>query len=81
MTWGAIEALVRTYSYLKVYHEQHPEDLTRADGDIVTRFMRDLKAEISRVDEQNGIAKASEGGLDEEVEIEWPLDLVMYKRK
>ncbi len=64
----------RTWSPLHTYHEKHPEDLGRADGDIATRFWRRLKEEVARVE-------GREIPRDEErVDIEWPLALILARR-
>lgn len=64
----------RTWSPLHTYHEKHPEDLERADGDIATRFWRRLKEEVARVE-------GREIPRDEErVDIEWPLALILARR-
>ena len=46
-----------------------PGDLKNPEGDISARFVRTLKEEA-----------AKEGASGEEVEIEWPLALLLVKR-
>ena len=64
----------RTWSPLHTFHELHPEDLQRAEGDIAVRFWRRLKEEVGRVEK-------TEVPKDEDtVDIEWPLALILARR-
>ena len=74
MTWTELMGYFRTFSSLHTFHEQHPADLEREDGDIATRFWRRLKQEVASV-EGTGIPK------DEDIiTIEWPLALVLARK-
>ena len=70
MTWHDLLAYLRTFSSLHTYHEKFPQDLERADGDIAVRFLNRLKENVARQDGQVG----------EEVDVEWPLALILARR-
>ncbi|KAJ7224230.1 hypothetical protein GGX14DRAFT_424756 [Mycena pura] len=74
MTWGdGLNGYLRTFSSLHRYHEAFPDDLTRADGDIATRFLRSLMAAAQ--------VPLGEKGEAQEVEVEWPLALVVARKE
>ena len=82
-TWEGFEGYLRSYSSLHTFHEKHPEDKAREDGDIASRFMATLKEKMEEVDlkASNPHAESHEAQRnDGEVEIEWPLAVVMVKR-
>lgn len=70
MTWDNLLAYLRTFSSLHTFHEKYPQDLERTDGDIAVRFLNRLKDDVAR---QNGEA-------GEEVDVEWPLALILARR-
>jgi hypothetical protein len=57
----------RTASSVHAYQQANPADEERQDGDIVTRFTRELRKEVGE-----GV---------EEVEIAWPAVVMMVKRE
>lgn len=82
VTWDGLQAYLRTFSSLYTYQDSHPGDSelrtglsNRPDsgkgGDIVERFWWKLK---ERVSEETG-----EPATDE-IEIEWPLTMIMFKK-
>lgn len=71
-TWPEFDAYLRSFSSFHTFQGKYPEDAAREDGDIVTRFIRKLKEGMSELDV---------GRHAEEFEIEWPLALVLTKRK
>ena len=74
VTWAELMGYFRTWSPLHTFHELHPEDLQRAEGDIAARFWRRLKEEVGRVEK-------TEAPKDEDtVDIEWPLALILARR-
>ncbi|KAI0330664.1 S-adenosyl-L-methionine-dependent methyltransferase [Cubamyces sp. BRFM 1775] len=74
MSWEELLGYFRTWSPLHTFHEKHPEDLQREDGDIAVRFWRKLKEEVAR-------AEGKEVPKDEDpVDIEWPLALILARR-
>ncbi|OJT13461.1 hypothetical protein TRAPUB_9991 [Trametes pubescens] len=74
LTWTELLGYFRTWSPLHTFHEKHPEDLERADGDIAVRFWRRLKEEVGR-------AEGGEVPKDEDVvEIEWPMALLLARK-
>lgn len=86
VTWEGFEDYLRSYSSLHTYHARFPEDQSRADGDIVTRFIATLKSKMDEVDHASAAlhpehpqSVGAESGEDK-VEIEWPLAVVMVKR-
>lgn len=73
-TWAGLLSYFRTFSSLHTFHEQYPEDLQRPDGDLAIRFMRSLMQEVAK---QEGKAEVEE---NDEIEIEWPLALILARR-
>jgi len=70
MSWEDLLAYFRTFSSLHTFHEQHPEDLKREDGDVATRFLNRLKT----------LVESKEGKSTDTVDVEWPLALVLARR-
>ena len=64
------------FSALHNFHERYPEDLKRADGDIAVRFLRSLQADIAR--DEN---KTADEVTADEVDIEFPLAVILARRK
>lgn len=73
MTWHDLYEYFRTASALHTFLEQHPEDKVRPEGDIAMRFWKSLLSDASA---QDGVAVQAE----EEVEVEWPLALILVKK-
>ncbi|KAG8221392.1 hypothetical protein J3R82DRAFT_1570 [Butyriboletus roseoflavus] len=73
MTWDDLYGYLRTASALHTFLEQHPEDKVRPDGDIAVRFWKSL---LSGASAQDGVTIQAE----EEVEVEWPLALILVKK-
>ncbi|KAJ7654386.1 hypothetical protein DFH06DRAFT_513091 [Mycena polygramma] len=75
MTWSGdgLDGYLRTFSALHRFHDAYPEDLQRADGDIATRFLRQLMAAAQ--------VPAGPEGEAQEVEVEWPLALVIARKE
>lgn len=73
MTWRDLHGYFRTASAFHSFLEQNPEDKMRAEGDIATRFWKSL---LSSASEQAGVTVQPEA----EVEVEWPLALILAKR-
>lgn len=71
MTWEDLLAYLRTFSSLHTYQEKYPEDLQRTDGDIATRFLNRLKESVEN----------HEGQSVTEVDVEWPLALLLARRR
>ncbi|KII85655.1 hypothetical protein PLICRDRAFT_115646 [Plicaturopsis crispa FD-325 SS-3] len=69
MAWADLLPYLRTWSSLHTYHERHPEDLKNPDGDIAQRLVKSLQNE----------AKAA-GATGDEIEIEWPVALILARR-
>ena len=73
MTWYDLYAYFRTASALHTFLERNPEDGTRPEGDIGMRFWRSL---MSGAMAQDGVVLQPE----DEVEVEWPLALILVKK-
>ncbi|KAJ7823008.1 hypothetical protein B0H13DRAFT_2126015 [Mycena leptocephala] len=75
MTWGGagLHGYLRTFSALNRFHEQFPEDLEHAEGDIATRFLKQLMAAAE-------VPLGPEGEA-QEVEVEWPIALVIARKE
>ena len=67
-------AYFRTFSSLHTFHEKHPDDLQRPDGDIAVRFWNQLKSEVAEKD-KSGLPKDTD-----EIDVEWPLALIVARR-
>ncbi|KAF8326835.1 S-adenosyl-L-methionine-dependent methyltransferase [Cantharellus anzutake] len=70
VSWDGLTHYLHTWSALHAYWNEHPEDKGRSDGDIVTRFVGSLR----------DILKQDLGMIPAEVELEWPLALIMLKK-
>ncbi|KAI5117619.1 hypothetical protein M0805_001219 [Coniferiporia weirii] len=73
-TWGGFEAYLHSFSALHTFRAQNPADAARPEGDVAARFVKQLKEGVRGVGAENGV----EDG--DEVEVEWPLALVLVKR-
>jgi hypothetical protein len=75
MTWSNLLHYFRTYSALRNFHDKHPEDLARSDGDISERLLLQL---VRSVEEQEGCRITPE---KDQVQVEWPLGLLQARKK
>ncbi|KAG2151614.1 S-adenosyl-L-methionine-dependent methyltransferase [Suillus bovinus] len=73
MTWDGLLSYFNTWSALHTFHQHNPTDGENPHGDVAVRFWKDLK---DRVEQEDG--RVVEG--HDEVDIEWPLAVVMAKR-
>lgn len=77
---ASLEDYLRTWSSLHAYHEARPGDLEKKgkgkDGDIVDRLIVRIQEGLTG-DEKGGKAP----GMEDDVEVAWPLVLMMIKRK
>lgn len=75
---------LRTFSALHAFHEQFPEDKVDPRGDIAVRFWEQLRAQVAEDKRALGkTGRADDGdmeGVDEEIEIEWPMAVVLAQR-
>ncbi|KIO23403.1 hypothetical protein M407DRAFT_244773 [Tulasnella calospora MUT 4182] len=69
MPWDGAQSWLRTWSSLHTYQQRHPEDKERTgkgkEGDMVDRFVEVLKDKLGT----------------ETVDIQWPVSLMMIKKK
>ncbi|KAL5505011.1 TMT1 [Sanghuangporus vaninii] len=76
MSWDGFEAYLRSFSSLNNFQAEYPDDAKHPDGDIVQRFLKTLKDGMRDVDNRQ-----FQDDLDsEQVEIEWPLALMLAKK-
>lgn len=75
VTWSDLLQLLRTSSALRDFHDKHPEDLTRSDGDISERLLLQL---VRNVEEREGSQITRE--IDQ-IQVEWPLGLLQARKK
>ncbi|KLO18265.1 hypothetical protein SCHPADRAFT_820169 [Schizopora paradoxa] len=90
VSWDGFYAYLQSFSSLHTFHERYPEDLKHPEGSIAQRFMETLKTEMKKADEaksdstedseSSANTTADDVDKEEEVEIEWPLALVLVKR-
>jgi hypothetical protein len=73
MTWNDLLSYLNTWSSLHTFRQRNPMDAENPRGDIAVRFWKDLMEGAGRED-----GRAVEG--HDEVDIEWPLALIMVKR-
>ena len=69
MSWEDLMSYLRTFSSLHTFHEKYPQDLQNPDGDIAVRFLNRLKEHVSSQDREV-----------EELDVEWPLALILARR-
>ena len=74
MTWDDLLAYLRTFSSLHTFHEKYPDDLKAPEGDLAIRFVNRLKADVAR-NEQTEVEN-----VPSEIDIEWPLALILARR-
>lgn len=60
---------------MRNFHDRHPEDLIRSDGDISERLLLQL---VRSVEEREGRQVKPE---EDQVQVEWPLGLLQAKRQ
>lgn len=75
ITWPDLLQLFRTSSALRNFHDKHPEDLARSDGDISERLLLQL---IRSVEEQEGHQITPE---KDRIQVEWPLGLLQARKR
>ena len=80
MTWENFENYLRSYSSFHTFQAQNPSDAERKEGDIVTRFIRSVKEGMKTWNKDGKSEVSTEQDVDEEIEIEWPLALVLAKK-
>lgn len=73
MSWDAFEAYLRSFSSLHTFKAEYPDDAKRPEGDIVQRFVKSLNDGMRDADNNQSESTG-------EVEIEWPLALILYKK-
>ncbi|KAG1779973.1 hypothetical protein EV702DRAFT_1194727 [Suillus placidus] len=73
MTWDDLLSYLNTWSVLHTFRQHNPTDWETPRGDVAVRFCKDLKEGVERED-----GRAVEG--HDEVDIEWPLAMIMVKR-
>ncbi|KAF7308862.1 S-adenosyl-L-methionine-dependent methyltransferase [Mycena kentingensis (nom. inval.)] len=73
-TWGGgLHSYLRTFSSLHRFQEAFPDDVNHPEGDMATRFLRSLMTAAN--------VPLDEEGLKQEVEIEWPMALVLVRKE
>lgn len=74
MTWSDLLSYLHTFSSFHTYQERYPADKVNPEGDIAKRFCNRLKAHTA---EQDGSAVAKD---TDEVDVEWPMALLLARR-
>lgn len=75
ITWSNLLQFLRTSSALRNFHDKHPEDLARSDGDISERLLLQL---IRSVEEREGHRITPE---NDQIQVEWPLGLLQARKR
>ncbi|KAH8103353.1 S-adenosyl-L-methionine-dependent methyltransferase [Cristinia sonorae] len=73
VTWEGLLDYFYTFSSFHTFQQQNPEDSKHPEGDIAVRFWKALQAHVS--EESGGKIATSD-----EIQIEWPIALIMAKR-
>ncbi|KAJ7446694.1 S-adenosyl-L-methionine-dependent methyltransferase [Mycena latifolia] len=75
MTWGGagLHGYLRTFSALHRFQEAFPADRNHKDGDMAVRFLKELMAKAE--------VPLGEAGEAQEVEVEWPLALIVARKE
>ncbi|KAG1779968.1 S-adenosyl-L-methionine-dependent methyltransferase [Suillus placidus] len=73
MTWDDLLSYLNTWSVLHTFRQHNPTDWETPRGDVAVRFCKDLKEGVERED-----GRAVEG--HDEVDIEFPLAMILVKR-
>ena len=73
MTWDDLLSYLNTWSALHTFRQRNPADAENSRGDIAVRFWNDLKEGVGRE-----VGRRVEG--HDEVDVEWPLAMIMVKR-
>ncbi|KAG2072150.1 S-adenosyl-L-methionine-dependent methyltransferase [Suillus decipiens] len=73
MTWNDLLSYLNTWSALHTFRQHNPTDVENPRGDVAVRFWKDLMEGIEQED-----GRAVEG--HDEVDIEWPLAIILAKR-
>ena len=74
MTWEDLLEYLCTFSSLHTFHEKYPDDLKHPEGDIAARFWHQLKADVA-ANNKSDVPKDTD-----EIDIEWPLALILARR-
>ena len=74
ITWSDFLQYLRSSSALRNFHDKHPEDLERSDGDISERLLRRL---VRSVEQREGYQITPE---KDQVQVEWPLGLLQVRK-
>ena len=75
ITWSEFLQYLKTSSALRNFHDKHPEDLARSDGDISERLLHQL---LRSVEEREGQQITPE---KDQIQVEWPLGLLQARKK
>ncbi|EJD38164.1 hypothetical protein AURDEDRAFT_92054 [Auricularia subglabra TFB-10046 SS5] len=82
LDWPGVEAYLRTWSSLHTYQEVHPQDKARIgpqdgmgseNGDVVQRLLCRLRTAI--------LKETGEDKVEDEIELEWPMVLIMGRKE
>ncbi|EIW75436.1 S-adenosyl-L-methionine-dependent methyltransferase [Coniophora puteana RWD-64-598 SS2] len=76
MTWLEFYGYLQTWSSLHTFREANPSDAKQPEGDIATRFYKALMEGVQR-ESGDGTKEVKE---TDEVDIEWPVAMMMVKK-
>ena len=79
MRWTDLETYVRSASSLHTFQVANPEDAKDPRGDIVIRYLEELRKGIKEIENDNEGGNGEKGD-EETLVVEWPLTLVLAKR-
>ena len=70
MSWDDLLSYLYTFSSLHTFHEKYPGDKDVPSGDIAKRFWKQLQEHAAERD----------GSRLNEVDVEWPMALLLARR-
>jgi len=73
MTWDDLLSYFNTWSSLHTFRQRNPADAQNPRGDVAVRFWKDLKESV-----EGEVGRPIEG--HDEIDIEFPLAMIMVKR-
>lgn len=74
MAWSDLLQYFKTSSALRSFHDRHPGDLERSDGDISERLLLQLIRNVEAREVQQITPET------DQIQVEWPLGLLQARK-